>query len=286
MTDLMKDLEGIAVFALDQLREAQRTSDAVSLPFPAPYIYAHNGDPRSKSHAQTCPVLYFGGWATDQTALGELIEDGSVPGALKGWTAFSGANDKGEYSNVGARALTFSFVGHRDRWLNSEGRASHHFNKETGHTRRHIQVLALLYSDSKPWGYAVLVAKGYQAIYFYKALEAWKKAITPFLKELNGTQLPISAFAITIGNTGEAPTFEKVGKTAQSSITPLAAIIPADLNAEKVAKRFIGAANIAANAERLGMAKEWLAAWSKADDKEAPAESSNGDGGNWPPEDF
>ena len=135
-----------------------------------------------------------------------------------------------------------------------------------------MQTLALLYSASKPWGYVVLTTKGYQAKYLRDALSEWGKAIAPHRKAIGAANLPLSAFAVRVGTQGDKLDQVNVGKAAQKAVTPIRAIIPADLTAEAVEKRFIGSANLRANAERLAMAADWLAAWKRGKADEAPPE--------------
>lgn len=262
MADLMKDFTDIDQVALNQLRDAERGGEGVKLPFPTLNIWVNNGDARLKANATACPMLYYGGWATDNEALGELILAGHVPSDLEKWSAFEGAGDKGNWQGRGSRLVTAAIIASRSRWLAPDGKtAGPHFDAAKGLKRQHVQWLSLLYVNSKPWGYAVLTAKGYQAMNVTNAIKDWAAAIQPHRAALNAQALPLSAFAITLGTTGPEPVFKDVGKSATSKITPIVAVIPADLTAEKVAQRFIGAQNVRANNERLAQAADWLAAW-------------------------
>jgi hypothetical protein len=274
MTDLMKDLTELETAALDSLRQAEQTGEGVRLPFPVGYFHVINGDPRLKKAGETAPALYFGGWACDSDKMGELVDDGAVPALPVGFVAYEGQGEKGSYNGLCARAITISAVANRQRWISGDGTASGpHFDAAKGLTRRHLQLLAMIYTGGKPWGYGVLTAKGFQAQNVLKALGEWERAIAPLKKTLNATQFPLSCFAISLGTAGEQPVYESVGKTAQTKITPIKAIIPSDLDAEKLAKRFIGKNNLAINAERLAMAAEWLAAWKAKDAQRAEPEA-------------
>lgn len=262
MTDLMKDLNGIDEVALGQLREAEKTGEGVQLPFPVANFFVYNGDARQKTAAKDCPVLYFGGFAGDAHKITELVDAGDAPAPLAKWYPFEGAGEKGSWDGVGSRLVTISAITHRARWTSQDGRSGPNYDAEAGLTRRHLQLLCLLYNDSKPWSYAVITAKGYQAQNLLGAISAWGKAIAPFRKELNAVALPLSAFALTIGTTGAEPKFVSVGKgNSTSKITPIEAVIPEGLTADMVGKRFIGAQNLRANAEHLDQARDWLAAW-------------------------
>lgn len=277
MADLAKEFEGLDDAALQSLRDAEKTGEGVQLPFEAANFWWINGKPNAKNQAKDCPALYFGGWAADKEKIGELVESGALTEYPAGFIHFEGAGDKGAWSGIAARSLTVSIVANRQRWVSSDGRSSGpEFDREKGLVRRHLQMLVLAYSSGKPLGYAVLTGKGYQAQYLLAAVSDWSKAIRPFLKELNATQFPLSAFAISLGTTGDAPDFQSVGTTATSKITPVKALVPTDLSAEKVSKRFIGAQNLRANAERLGLARDWLAAW-KATAANGSTTPSSGD---------
>lgn len=272
MTDLMKEFTEIDQVGLGQLRDAEKTGEGVQLPFPVLNVWVWNGDQKQKTSAAACPMLYFGGWATDSGKLGELILGGSVPSDLEKWSAFESAGDKGAWDGRGSRTVTAAVIAYRSRWLGKDGKvAGPHFDREKGLTRQHGQWLALLYINSKPWGYTVLTAKGYQAQNVAKAIKDWAAAIQPFRRELNAQNLPLSAFAITLGTQGAEPKFVAVGKDATSKITPIEAVIPADLTAERVAQRFIGATRVRENTDHLARAAEWLAAWGKGKADTAPA---------------
>jgi hypothetical protein len=278
--DLMQQLNGLEQNALDVLREAGRTGEGVQLPFPVANIWWHNGDARQKAAAKDCPPLYFGGWATDAGKLAELVDSEAVPSTLNKWTAFEGAGDKGAWQGLAARTLTVATLASRKRWIGQDGKAGPDYDAAAGLTRQHLQTLALAYIDSKPWGYVVLTTKGFQVKFLTDALVAWEKAIGPHRKELNASQIPLSAFAITLGTAGTEPRFETVGRVTTNKITPVTAIIPDNLTAEMVGKRFIGPNNLRANAERVEQAREWLAAWKRgaetprqSDDAGAPEET-------------
>lgn len=274
MTDLMQDFDEIGAHKLNQLREAEKTGEGVQLPFPVANLWVMNGDARQKNSAAACPMLYYGGWAGDATKLDELVQTGNVPAPLDKWAAFESPSDKGMWNGLGARLVTAAIITSRSRWISSDGRSSGpDYDAAAGLTRQHGQFLALLYSQSKPWGYAVLSAKGYQVANVRAAIKAWEQAIAPFRKELNAATLPLSAFAITLGTFGPEPKFVPVGKGNNTSkITPIEAMIPAELSADKVRQRFIGSQNVYANADRLEQARPWLAAWKTAAREEQAVE--------------
>ena len=280
MSNLAEQIPEIDQAQMGKLRDAETAGGGVQLPFPVAYIHWQNGDPKAKAHAKDNPALYFGGWATDNDKLGQLVEDGVVAGYPEGWSAFEGHGENA-WNGMATRAITFSFISTRERWLGADG-VSYTAEYDPEHTRRHLQTLALLYSAAKPWGYTVLTAKGFQAKYFREAVAAWSKAIAPHRKAIGAATLPLSAFAIRVGTAGEKPEAVAVGRTATKSITPIRPIIPDDLTAEAIEKRFIGATNLRANIERLEMAGEWMAAWKETTrarsggaSEEPPAEDPN-----------
>ena len=277
--NLMQDFTDIDAVALDQLRTAEQGEGGVKLPFPVLNIFVMNGDPKQKAAATACPMLYFGGWAADSTKLGELILAGHVPSDLDKWSAFEGAGDKGSWQGRASRTVTAAFIASRSRWLAQDGKAyGAHYDAAKGFRRQHVQWLGLLYISSKPWGYAVLTAKGFQAKNVADGIKDWSAAIAPHRAALNAQALPLSAFAITIGTAGPEPVFKAVGQAAQSKITPIGAVLPAALSAEAVAQRFITAPNMRLNNEKLAAAREWLAAWSgqgKADPTEPTDEPTD-----------
>lgn len=283
MTDLMKDLNDLDEHAIQTLAEAAVSGDGVNLPFAAPYVYVYNGDRRNKANAKDAPALYFGGWAVDEASLTEMVDSGDLPGLPDGWARFENSGDKGDYTGLCSRTVTAAILARRERWINqASGQSAPSFDRDGGYTRRHRQWLGLMFIKGKPYGFAVLSAKGYQAQEVQTAIDAWHRAIGKFRKELNATQIPPSAFAVTIGTHGDQPEYVPVGKSgAQSNITPIRAILAPDLTADMIAKRFIGAQNLRACAERVEQAREWLVAW-----KAPSGKASNGQAGEpeTPPE--
>lgn len=273
MTDLMKDFDNMDQSAIENLRTAQTDSEGVQLRFRVARAWVINGDVRQKVQATTCPALYFGGWAMDQEATGELVEAGVVPGFPKGWVSYTGAGDKGEYQSLASRHVGFAPIARRARWVTSDGTAyGAKYDADRGFTRQHIQYLVQMWNEGAPWGYAVLTAKGFQAKNLMDGIAAWDKAIGAHRKALNASQIPVSGFVVTVGTVGTTPNFTSVGKTATSKITPVGAIISEGLTVEQVAKRFIGAGNLRANAEKLTEAAQWLTAWKTAEKQAAPAD--------------
>lgn len=274
MTDLMKDFTDIDTVVLGQLSDAERSGDGVKLPFPALNAWVYNGRAANKRDATAAPLLYFGGWATDDAELGKLILSGAVPSDLEKWVAFQDTGKKGNtWDGRGTRYITAAFIASRARWISQDGKAGPHYDKAKGLTRQHKQYLTLLFINAKPWGYAVLSAKGWQTSNVDDALKAWAAAIAPHRAALNATALPLSAFALTIGTFGAEPHYKEVGQgSSKSIITPMIAGLLPD-SAEKVAQRFIGAPYMRDNAERLARAADWLAAWGKGGkDATAPDE--------------
>lgn len=270
MTDLMKDFTDIDAVTLGQLSDAERGGEGVKLPFPVLNAWVYNGKAANKRDAQTIPVLYFGGWATDNDELGKLVLNGSVPTDLDKWGGFEGAGTKGNtWNGRGTRYITAAFIASRARWIGQDGKAGPHFDKAQGLTRQHKQYLTMLYVNAKPWAYAVLSAKGWQTSNVDNAIKAWAAAIAPHRAALNAATLPLSAFALTVGTFGPEPHFKEVGSgNSKSVITPMEAGLLPD-SAEKVAQRFIGAPLMRQNAERLAQAAEWLTAWGKGKDTAA-----------------
>lgn len=272
MTDLMKELEGLPQAALDELTRAQNGDGGVQLPFQVAYFWAHNGDPKAAKLAKDCPAVFAGGWATDAEQLEALISAGELASTPKGFFAFDGAGrDGNEYRGIAGRVLSFAYIARRERWLAKDGTsAKPHYDGDTGHTRRHMQMLVRVASEGKPWGYAVMTTKGWQAKYMLDALKEWSAAIGKYAKELNAARFPLGAWWITVGTFSDKPEFVPVGKDAKTNITPMRAWIKDDFGAEQLKARFVGATVLQENAEHLAQAREWLEAWAVAQAAPAP----------------
>lgn len=262
MTDLMKDLTDIEQAQLDKLNQAADDGAGVRLPFPALYIHVRNGDARMKD--STATVQYFGGFEGDADKMGEMMEAGDLQSFPQGWVSYSGVGrENNEYNAIGYRKITIAVIKGRASWLSKDGKSRAPVYSPV-FSRRHLQYLALMYQPDFVVP-VVITAKGYQAQNMTEAIGKWESAIKPFRKELNAIGLPRSAFWITVGTDGTKPNYVKVGSDAQSTITPISAIIPEGLTAEAVAKRFVGKANLMKCAELLAQAEEWLGAWKQAE---------------------
>lgn len=264
-TDLMKELEGLEQNALNELAGAAHMGEGVELPFDAIYLWAQNGDAKMVSLKASAPALYFGGWATDAVKWQEL----ELP-MLDGMTQFLGqGKSEKTWDGLCTRELSFAYIGRRMRWLSKgDGVQTYRVKYDEQHQRRHVQILGVLYAAKGPLCACVLSAKGYQAGNLLNAIATWDKETRPARKELNASQIPISAFVLTIGTRGDKREIEKVGKgTTQNEITPLRALLPDKLTADVVKKRFVGGAMIRENAERLVSARDWLNAWKEQENQ-------------------
>lgn len=264
--DFDKELEGLAQYEVDALREAESSGGGVRLPFPALFAHVKNGDQRMRGVVKDQPSLYFGGWEADGDQLAELIQSGVVSELPAAWATYEGSSGQKTWNAIGTRKLIVSYIAKRESWVDKEGQ-SRKPKYDPQHSRRHLQVLVSLYANGGYYCPAVLTAKGFQAGFVLEALQAWDKAIAPLKKEINATALPRSAFWLEIGTDGEKPEFREVGNSATSIVTPMIACGVAELTAEKLKKRYVGKDVLANNIKMLAEASEWLKAWSEPEAK-------------------
>lgn len=256
--DLMDKLAGMEQATLDDLRGAEKPEGGVRLPFGVVFAHVVNGDPKLKNQDD---VQYFGGWAMDSDKVGEAIDAGDFDRYPRGWGPFEGISGTGTWNALGSRVSLVAPIAYRSSWLASDGMTRRpRYDRAGGFTRRHVQYLCQL-SDGERWGPVVLSAKGYQTQYLLEALDMWRRAIAPLLKEINATQFPLSAFWVAIGTNGATPEYTNVGKSSTSRITPIRAALPEHMTAEQLDGRFVGPKTVQQNAELLHQAAEWLAAW-------------------------
>lgn len=258
MTDLMKDLEDLELYALSKLNEAAQESSGTRLPFFSLYAHIINGNPQLKE--SKCAARYFGGFSTDADKMAEAVENGDIPAYPAGWVSYTGASGEKEFPAMGTRAITVAVIKGRQSWLDKDGK-SRAPDYDAQHSRRHLQYLCAYANAGSFFSPIVLTAKGHQVDRLIKSVEAWERAIAPHRKALNATKLPRSAFWFTIGTSGEKPVFEEVGKTTTHMITPVTAIVPPEMKTADVAGRFVGKDNVRLFAEFYEKAQEWLTAW-------------------------
>lgn len=256
--DLMNDLQGMEAATLDSLRAAETSGEGVRLPFPALYAYWINGNAQLKPLGN---VQYFGGWATDADRAIELVDSGAMPDLPSQWTAFEGSSGDKTYRALGNRLVRFCPIAYRTSWVGPDGSRRQKFNADTGHTKSHMQYLGQIQNTDGHIFPCVLTTKGYQASFLSEALGRWRSALAPFLKQMNATRFPLSAFWLTLGTHGPKPEFKEVGSTETKPVTPVKAVIPEGLTVEAVHALFAGREVLMLNGELLEQARDWLNAW-------------------------
>ncbi len=271
----MIDLEQIlaadpdAQAAAADLIDAANTGDSIQLPFPALNLWVHNGKSDMKMNADRVPALYFGGFACNEEQYDELIASGDMQPMAK-WGLAEFASTSGEdYTNYLTRAIWIAPIAGRESWLNGNDNSRyHHFKRETGHTRQHIQILCALGVMDEGGtithnGMCVVSAKGYQGKYLRKALKAFWKGSLEARKAANaaGSSITPAMFWHRIGTFGNTPDYQMMGSgQKKSSITPVTAS-PNPIAPEHIQKLFVGLDLIKLFNEKRFDAEEWLHAW-------------------------
>ena len=196
-------------------------TDGVQLPFVHDFFYWINGDKRL---AELKNASHYGGWfSNDDLHEAAVDEFGAGPSV----ELLTRSGDDGEYAVYGTRNLTIVPIRTRKRWTD----------------RSHTQTLCLIGLKTedgwKPWGAAVLTAKGYSTDRFTKSLKMWDNMTKDARKEVGGA--PSWFFWASIGTHGKYHE-EMVGKVKQSPITPIEAFIPPKekITAKLMEKLYIG----------------------------------------------
>jgi hypothetical protein len=236
---------------------------SVQLPFTAPFFYVVNGDIRLKAMGG---VPYFGGWSVDaESCLDAAQEYGQEMQPL----GFSRAESVGRGNKTieifQSRSILVAPIGIRRSWISEDPstgsikRAADYF----AGARQHTQLLAYVgHKDGiiKPWAPGVLTAKGWQANFLQDAIKAWKNHIEKARKAA-APNVPAWCFYLSLGTFGSEVKLKSVGKGSQSTITPIEAYLPDQVNAELLEKLYVGKQIYADMVALKEDAKEWLEAW-------------------------
>jgi hypothetical protein len=288
-TDLKQQLGELDQAWLDDMNKALQDGAGVQLPFPAISIWAHNGERKMAALAKTSPVSYFGGWHLDALKLQEMNESGDlhVPIEKLPYLLTEQQGSDEAYNVFETRVIHFAPLAYRMSWLSKDGRSRTPQYNET-HGRSHLQYLGLLFSPvESEMRYvcpAVISVKGKGQTEAVKAaLGAWKKVIDAVRKDINAVGLPLSAFCLSLGTTGDKPEFQAIGAGSQTSdITPIKAVMKVEkTDAEYISKRFIGAGNFTKAAQMLKEASDWLEAWKQAAATSPVAQTESADEIPW-----
>jgi len=249
----------------DLLGRGMAVGGSVELPFAVPYVYWVNGNARLRAAGG---VQYFGGWATDQEAMLEAGQDRGLTEQPAGWNAEEIITEAQKTLKVfTSRGAFVAPIDIRHSWFMKEAgenarRASQYFPG----SRQHIQALVFLAGKfkgepMKPWGPAVLSAKGYQAGYLNKSFQTWASKISAVRKRV-APKIPAWCFYMALGTFGNDVKVVKVGKgTNEKPITPINVYVPEALTDAQLEGLFVGKENAHLMAGLKLDAADWLVAW-------------------------
>lgn len=259
--------------ALGTLGDAM-TSDRIELPFPAGFCWVINGEAMYANQVKTSdapPAAYFGGFAADLDEF-ETIHATLGLGMPKSWSKFDKTNRQGKtYGVYCARSLVIAPMGYRESWQSKDEKTR--YQKYTEGCRRHIQILAqaalMIKSEDGsgvkfvPWMPIVVSAKGEQCKRLLNATNDWSAKTRSLRAKLGARGKNPFVFWVRVGTFGDRKQ-EMVGKVGnQSPITPITLDLPAELNEETLAARYVGNDMVFAMAEMTRASAEWLNAWKK-----------------------
>ena len=238
----------------------------IELPFAAPAFYILNGDAKL---AALKNYLYFGGFAASITNIKAAAETWeNCPYPIPGFVEDNLTQKDGTVTpSIAARSLQVAPIGMRQfSTILADGKTKRVAPFTKG-ARPAIQVLAILgYKDEQKrtnaWAPVMLTAKGYQVNHIQKAFTDWKKAITPFMKEI-APGMPsdvTNLFWMHIGTFGPERKAEQHG---ESTITPVSAFIPDNMTAQQVENQYVGNDMAEFMAALSIQSAEWLKAYSK-----------------------
>lgn len=252
----------IPASAQDAFEGNMTSNSAVQLPFAAPPFYIVNGDPKLASLKN---FQFYGGWASNLENIkvaADTWENGSAE--IPGLDQTELYTQQGKKINVLAgRHIIIAPIGMR---MFSEMKVPNQKPKRvapfTKGATPAMQMVALLgYRDAnkniQTWAPVMVTAKGWQVTYIQQAIDDWKKAIKPFVKELvpGAKDSILNLFWMYLGTFGQELNQKQVGENV---ITPMQAYIPEDLDAEKVEKLYVGESVAEFMATLSFQAQEWL----------------------------
>lgn len=242
---------------INKLNNGMASSEAIQLPFPAPFLWAVNGQPGYK---QVGGALYYGGWACKAEDLSSICRTAGIAAPSTWKPGVMSSRDGGEFEVFHTRSVIIAPIAKRESWLIDNKRVAYYVEG----SRRHLQVLAYLAVKNgqamEPWGPVVLTAKGYQAQNLSKAFNFWDKATVVHRNKI-APGVPAWCFYLAIGTFGDQRQVVQVGKSgAASPITPIGAYVPENMSEAMVESLYVGViATIMADYQ--DRASEWLGAW-------------------------
>jgi hypothetical protein len=248
---------------LQAFQGTMQTSGSIELPFPVPYIWIINGDPKLK---ELGGPQAFGGW---QVEAEKMLEAGMTYSSNEPPAGFIRKDVTSTDGKVTDSFLTRSVIvapiDFRKSWfMKTPGglvqRSADYFEG----SRQHAQALVYLAGKKdgvfQPWGPAVLSAKGWQVKNLLKAFESWNKA-TATARQKVAPGVPAWFFYLAIGTFGTEVNTVMVGGNAKSPITPIGAYIPDKVTEAQIESLFVGQ-EVANEMVLLKKdAQEWLHAW-------------------------
>ena len=264
-----------------------QTGQKIELPFPAPAFYIVNGDAKL---AALKNYAYFGGFAASSGNVKAASENWeNCPFPIPGFVEEDlNLEDTVVPSHV-ARSLIVAPIGMRPfSTIRDASGSVKRVAPFTKGARPALQVLVVLghrneQKQIQAWAPALLTAKGYQVNHLQKAFTDWKKAITPFMKEI-APGMPADVtnlFWMHIGTFGPERKSEKHG---ESSITPITTFIPDGLTAQQVENMYVGDGMAEFMASLSIQAEEWMKAYQSLKPAEAVAVDSTSANEPLPPE--
>jgi hypothetical protein len=253
------------------------TGGSTELPFPTPAFWVMNGNAALK---QVGGAHYFGGWACSSEKLQapmDFWESDNMTFPIPGFEETEVDIAQGTLPVYTSRSLLICPMGIRQYSTMEINGYDRRVAPFTPGARPGLQVLGLLgfVSDKTvyPWAPVLLSPKGYQVNHVQKAISTWKAALAPVLKKAGVAASAFPYFWMQIGTFGQERKQEMVGKNKKQPITPITCLVPDDLNASNIERRYVGREIAEWMNDLADQAHEWLHVF---DNMQAP---KNGAGG-------
>lgn len=232
------------------------TGGGVKLPYPHAFFSWHNGN---RQIPKELGEQHTGGFKADEAEFLALLAQVNGQLHVKHFNLHELTPQSGEaYKAFMRRAMAIAPIAARERWI---------VTKE-GKNVFQYQVAGLM-AVEKPLVYVapvVLTAKGYfQGNNLKDAVRDNSNASAEARAKFAQGAAP-NFFYQFIGTFGE-PTFEMVGKTAKSPITPIKAFAGKVATEEALDELYIGDELAEQMGKYIELSQEWIADWKKKDDK-------------------
>jgi len=222
----------------------------LTLPFTAPMVVWHGGDPQFASNPGASGVLHFGGWKIDTQEYESV--DPPVDGTPK-LHPETFHSDSGAYDVMATRELFLAPFGKREC-----------FDQEKRRSRLHVLAYSGIYSKEEsrivPWTPVWIATTSYHGVSLKNAISQFASRTSRARRE-HAKNLPPTAFWHRLGTFGDELKREKRGSNIQNWITPVQVQMMDNIDLDWLTRAYVGKETLEEMLDLLKQAEQWLKAW-------------------------